>query len=183
MSIKPTSPKSRAWTLVEMMVALAVFSISAIALASLFLFSMRSFAAVANYAALDQQNRVAMDKITREIRDARCVTNYVANPPTLTLLTTNNLLVTYRFSPLTKTMWRTTSDGSSEVLLTNCNLLNFSICQRNPSNQFGLYPVASNSLYQTAKVIQLTWKTSRTINPTRRINSEDIQTARIVIRN
>jgi len=184
MCIKPTSQKRSAWTLVEMMVAFGVFSISALALASLFLFSIRSFAALANYAALDQQNRVAMDKITREIREAREVTGYSANPPTLTLLNTNNVSVTYRFSPATRTMVRTSSDGSSEVLLTNCNLLSFNIYQRTPSNgNYGIFPVASNNWQQTAKVIQLTWKTSRTINPTMRINSENIQTARVVIRN
>lgn len=184
MCIKPTPQRSRAWTLVEMMVAMAVFSVSAIALASLFLFSVRSFASLANYAALDQQNRIAMDKITREIREAREVTGYTVNPPTLTLLNTNNVSVTYQFSPTEKTMTRTASDGSSEVLLTNCNLLSFNIYQRTPSNgNYGIFPVASNNWQQTAKVIQLTWKTSRTIDPTARINSENIQTARVVIRN
>ena len=61
MFIKPVARGARGYTLVEMTVAMAVFSISGLALASVFLFSIKSFAAMGNYAVLDQANREAMD--------------------------------------------------------------------------------------------------------------------------
>ncbi|HHY84496.1 MAG TPA: prepilin-type N-terminal cleavage/methylation domain-containing protein [Verrucomicrobia bacterium] len=180
MSIDRT--RQRGWTLVEMMVTVAIFSIASLALATLFLFSVRSFAAMANYAELDQQNREAMDRLTREIRQAREVTSFSTNPPTITILNGDSETVTYSFDPFLRQL-RRTAGGVSEIMLTNCNLLNFHLYQRNPSNaNYGVYPVASGNWQSSVKVIELTWKTSKTLNPSTRINSENVQTARIVIR-
>ena len=55
-----------AWTLLEMMISVAVFGIAGGAVASAYVFSLRSFQALSNYAILDQQNREAIDRITRE---------------------------------------------------------------------------------------------------------------------
>ena len=51
----------------------------------------------------------------------------------------------------------------------------------NQNGNFDIYPVATNNWQQTVKVIQLTWRTSMTL-PNGVGNSENIQTARIVIR-
>jgi hypothetical protein len=90
--------------------------------------------------------------------------------------------VTYAFDASRRQLTR--NDGASRVLLTNCSLLNFELFLRPPlSNSFDNYPVAMGSNWQqTVKVVQLTWKTSMNICPTAQINSEDVQTARIVIR-
>lgn len=181
MSIKPASRRKGGWTLVEMIFACAIFFLAMAALGTLFLFSVKSLAAMSNYATLDQQNRLAMDQLTREIRQAKEVTGFTQSPPSLTLLDGNNNTVTYAFSPSAHTMTRTTG-GKTEVLLDNCNLLSFGIFERPPDTNFGLFPITSTNLSDTAKVIQLTWKTSKTISPTSVINSEDVQTARIVIR-
>ena len=69
-------PKTRrAWTLVEMMVAIGIFSLCSIGLMGLYLFSINSMAAMTNYCLLDQYNRQAMDQLTREIRQATMVLN------------------------------------------------------------------------------------------------------------
>lgn len=174
------SPKSKgAWTLVEMSVAVGLFSMSAVVLATLYTFSTRSFAAMANYAVLDQNNRQAMDQLTYEIRQAREVSDYTSN--SITILNGDGMGVTYRFVPQTKQMVRTDSDGNRKVLLNNCNLLSFNLFQRNPINgTFDEYPAATNNWQQTVKVVQLTWKTSRSLPGL--LNSENVQTARIVIR-
>ena len=54
---------------------------------------------------------------------------------------------------------------------------------RPPTNgSFDVYPInVSTNWQQMVKVVQLSWKTSMTIPPAR-VTSEDIQTARIVIR-
>ncbi len=174
----------RGWTLVEMMVAVAVFAMGGAALMALYLFSVKTMASMYNYAVLDQYNRQAMDLLTREVRQARNVMAYTTN--SITILTSaddgSTPTVIYSFNPTSKKMIRTCSDGTSKLLLNNCNLLSFQLFTRCPSNGvFGSFPVATGSWSNTVKVVQLTWKTSMTL-PSGIINSENIQTARIVIR-
>jgi type II secretory pathway pseudopilin PulG len=186
MYIKPGARPSSAWTLVEMMISVGVFSIAGLALSTIFLYSIRSYQAMANYAVLDQRNRQAMDQLTYEVRQAQQVTGCTSNATTrtLSLLNSDNLNVTYTFDGTKQSMVRSASDGSSRVMLTNCNLLNFGLFMRPPTNgTFDVYPINSgNNWTQTVKVVQLTWKTSMQLYSTTLMNSEDIQTARIVIR-
>jgi hypothetical protein len=179
-------PKARqAWTLVEMMVAAGIFSLCALALMGLYVFSVKSMASMYSYSLLDQNNRQAMDQLTREIRQAKKVLTFNTNSITILTSDTNGFdgpTVTYSFSPSVKRMLRSSSDGTTKVLLDNCNLLSFQLYTRCPSNgTFGIFPVAMNNWQQTVKVLQLTWKTS-IIQPSSIANSENIQTARIVIR-
>jgi prepilin-type N-terminal cleavage/methylation domain-containing protein len=184
MSIKLQKSQA-AWTLIEMMMGVAVFAISSLALATIFMFSIRSYTAMANYAFLDQYNRQAMDTLTYEIRQAQKVLDYNTNGSTssLSLMNSSGQTVTYTFDGNNQQVRRVGPEGT-KVLLTNCNLLNFGLYMRPPTNgTFDVYPISMGSNWQsTVKVIQLTWKTSMTISPTAQVNSEDIQTARIVIR-
>ena len=181
MFIKIRPKSARGYTLVEVVVAMGVFSIVGMALATLFMFSVRTFASLVNYAELNRENRQAMDLMTREIRQAKEVTAYTTN--SISLVNGDGLTVTYSFSPIGKQMVRDVSDGTHQVLLDDCSLLDFHLFQRNPiDGTYDVYPVATNDWEQTVKVVQLTWKTSRTLNPRSIINSEDVQTARIVIR-
>ena len=180
MSIKPAPRTNRGWTLIEIMVATGVFSISGIALSAIFLFSIRSFAAMANYSALDHANRHALDILTREIRQARAVVDCATN--SITVMDGDGASITYYFDPQRKQFIRAVGGGTSEVLLEDCNLLSFKLFQRNPINgTYDIYPAATNNWQATVKVIQLTWKTSRTL-PHGAVNSEHVQTARVVIR-
>jgi type II secretory pathway pseudopilin PulG len=180
MFIKPGSKSCRAYTLVEVVVAVAVFMVSAVALASIFLFSVKSFAAIANYTTLDQDNRSAMDHLTTEIRQARAVVDVSTN--SITVLNSDGVSITYFFNPQNKQFIRNASDGSRKVLLENCNLLTFRLFQRNPiGGSYDIYPAATNNWQATVKVIQLSWKTSRSLIHGA-VNSENIQTARVVIR-
>ncbi|MEI6391067.1 MAG: prepilin-type N-terminal cleavage/methylation domain-containing protein [Verrucomicrobiota bacterium] len=185
MSIRPTQRSRSAWTLVEIMVAVAVFSIVGLVLMGTYLFSVKTMASMYNYALLDQSNRQAMDQLTREIRQARKVLNYTTNSITILTADENNATntVTYSFSPNAQKMIRTSTDGTSKAILNNCSLLSFQLFKRCPSNSiFGSFPVATNDWMNTVKVLQLTWKTSIILS-TGIVNSENIQTARIVIRN
>src|SRR3954465_1428314 len=104
MIIKPANKSHRGWTLVEMMVATGVFAIAGLALSTIFIFSIRSFAALENYCTLDRQNRVAMDKLTLEIRQAKQVVSYDTNATSLTILNGDNDQVTYSFNSGLKQM-------------------------------------------------------------------------------
>jgi prepilin-type N-terminal cleavage/methylation domain-containing protein len=180
MCIRSAANTRRGHTLVEMVVAVAVFSIVGLALLSVYLFAMKSFAAMGNYAVLDQANRQAMDLLTREIRQARQVTAYSTN--SITIVNGDSLTVTYLFRPQTEQLLRTASDGSFKVLLNDCKLIDFDLFQRNPVNgSYDIYPAALGNWQQTVKVVQLSWKTSRTLF-NGLAQSENVQTARIVIR-
>jgi hypothetical protein len=189
MFIKPSRTRQAGWTLAEVAVAVGVFSISGLALATIFLFCIRSFAAMTNYAVLDKNNRHAMDTVVREIRQAYNIVNYSSNATSraLTLLNGDGLNVTYAFDSGTRQFTR--NDGTTTtVLLTNCDLLNFQLYVRPPvSNSFDNYPVSTNSINSTnwqadVKVVELTWKTAMNICPTAQINSEEVQTAKVIIR-
>jgi type II secretory pathway pseudopilin PulG len=179
------APKTRqGWTLVEMMIAVGLFSLVGMALMGTWVFSVKNMASMYSYALLDQYNRQAMDQLTREIRQSKNVLAYSTN--SITILTANDdgsdgPRVTYSFSPSKKKMIRTSSDGTSKLLLDDCSLLSFQLYTRCPSNVFGIFPVAVNNWSNTVKVLQLTWKTSVT-KPDGIVNSENVQTARIVIR-
>jgi type II secretory pathway component PulJ len=184
MYIKLVPKARRAWTLVEMMVAVGIFSLSGLGLMGLYLFSVKSMASMYNYCLLDQYNRQAMDQLTREIRQATKVLNYTTNSVAIQAANDDGSTstVTYSFNAGTQKMVRTSSDGTSKLLLNNCSLLSFQLFTRCPSNGvFGSFPVAVNDWSNTVKVLQLTWKTSMSL-PTGNVNSENVQTARIVIR-
>jgi prepilin-type N-terminal cleavage/methylation domain-containing protein len=180
MFIRPVTKSACGYTLPEMSIAMGIFGLVGLALASAFLFSVKSFASLGNYAILDQANRQALDQLTREIRQARQVTAFSTN--SITIVNGDAVAVTYLFRPAAKQLMRTASDGSTKVLLQDCNLITFRLFQRNPiGGTYDIYPAASGNWHQTVKVVQLAWRTSRTtLNGL--VQSESVQTARIVIR-
>jgi hypothetical protein len=164
-----------------MMVATSLFSLAAAGLASLYIFSARSFAALSDYAQLSKENRIAMDTLTKEIRQAKQVTSCSTNPPSITIVRGDGLNVTYSFDAARQQMTRDVSDGTHQVLLNNCSLISFNLCQRNPiGGTYNIYPTATDNWKTTVKVIQLSWKTAAKVS--NQTVSENIQTARIVIR-
>ncbi len=188
MCTKPVARFNSAFTLVETMVAVSILTICVVGLGSLFIFSARGFAAMENYAVLDQFDRQTMDQVTRELRQAKELTDYQSNAVTRSITFTSGddgTPITYTFDSNLQ-QFRRTGNGTTKVLLNHCSLLNFSLYLRPPptSTSFDLYPVVMEGAnwQKQVKVVQLSWKTSLQICPTPNINSEDIQTACVVIR-
>jgi prepilin-type N-terminal cleavage/methylation domain-containing protein len=184
------SPKTRrGWTLPEMMVAVGIFSICGAALMGMYLFCVKGMASMYNYSLLDQYNRQAMDQVTREIRQAKDVITYRTNSITIQSANSdgsNGPQVTYSFNGTSQKLIRTADDGSSQVLLNNCSLLQFQLFTRCPTNDIldsitNEFPIATSNWTNTVKVLRLTWKTAIQL-PSGPINSENIQTAQVVIR-
>src|SRR5260221_12067539 len=95
MFIKRSNPPAerrrfQAWSLVEMMVGVSVFSLTGLALASLSLFGVRGFTTLANYAVLDQYNRQAMDQFTYELRQCKYIVNYTSNATSRSIIVNNS---------------------------------------------------------------------------------------------
>ena len=164
------------FALSEMMVAVGITALLLLAVASVSLFSSRSFASLANYVDLDARNAVAMDQITRDLREANAVTDATAT--TLTLQAGDGSSVRYAYSPTDKTLIRT-QNTVTRTILDECDRFTFSLGQRNPvGGSYDVYPAATPA---TAKVVNVAWTCSRKIMGLKQ-NTESVQTARIVIR-
>jgi type II secretory pathway pseudopilin PulG len=169
--------RAAAFTLVEVMVASAVALIVVVVIALLSFYSSRSFVAMANYVSMDQQSQLALDRMSREIRQARGVTQFT--PTSLTLQDTSDNLVQFVYDSDDQTLSRV-SGSSREVYLANCDFLEFSNYQRTTiSNTFDAY----ESAYVTnTRLIQVTWVCSRKILGAK-ANTESVQSAKITLRN
>lgn len=169
-------------SLVELMIALGIGTLLLTAMASFAVYTSRNFVATGNYADLDRASRAALDGLTRDIRQARSMTSYQTNKIVLKDYYNNTL--TYTWDPSASTLSRKDTNGTV-VILQQCDYLKFGISQRNPSNNFTFYP-ALNSLGQLdptmAKLVDVSWLCSRKILG-RKVNTESVQTAKIVMRN
>jgi Tfp pilus assembly protein PilW len=170
-------PGQRGWTLPETMVSVGVTSLLLLVLVAMFMTSGRAFVALSNYVDLDAANKVAMDTLTRDVRECNRVTS--ASETSINLEDADGSIITYTYSPSAQTFVRS-KNGVSRTLLTQCDAWNNKLYTRvvNPGAAEDLY-VTSN--LGTAKVVEIRWNCFRTIFGTR-ANTESVQTARIVIR-
>lgn len=167
----------RGFSLLETMISTVLFGVAIAIVMSLYLYSTKSFAMLANYSELDQANRLALDKMTRELRGAETIVSNNANSITLTFPNTPN--ITYLFEPTSRELLRVQAGGQRSVLLTNCDLLSFKVGQRGMTNgTFDNYPATPG---MAVKEVEFSWKT-RVPSAVANSSSESIQTAKIVIR-
>jgi hypothetical protein len=159
-----------------MLIATGITGLIMLVLASISMLSGRTFTAFANYVDLDDGNRIAMDTLTRDLRECNRVTGCSAT--VLTIEDPDGTPTVYTFNAATSTLTRT-KGASTKTLLKGCDTLTFAIAQRNPvGGSYDVYPAATPA---TAKVVNVKWNCSRTIYG-RKANTENVQTARIVIR-
>lgn len=163
-------------SLMELMISVAIGAIVFAAIGSLSMFTARSFVAIGNYGDLDRISRNALDQMSREIRQTRGLTAYSTNK--LTFTDYDNSTLIFEYTPSKGTLERK-KGTSTTTLLQQCDLLAFHISQRNPSNNFSFYPSTNVA---TAKLIDVSWRCSRKILG-KKVNTESVQTAKIVLRN
>jgi prepilin-type N-terminal cleavage/methylation domain-containing protein len=176
--IEPDQIRGKAgFTLVEYMVGIAVGSLVLLAVASLSLYSGRSFAGLANYADLNSASLRAIDQMTRDIRQATGVLSFSTNEVVLDY-GTNAPAMAFTYSPSDRVLVRT-HGAEKSVLLKECDFLEFRVFQRTP--KAGTYDQFPTATPNTAKVLEVKWISSRTIFGTK-FNTENAQTAKIVIR-
>lgn len=177
-----TSRKQSGFLLAEALVAIGITSLLVLAICAFTMFSGHSFAALFNYVDLDDANRICMDQLTRDIRQANKVNSFATN--SLELDTTSGgpaSSVTYTYDAVNRNLTRLTlPDNTSKVVLHDCDRFAFRVCKRPPiGGNYDLWDVTTT--INTAKVIDVSWLCSRTIFG-RKENTESVQTARIVIR-
>jgi len=163
-------------TLFELMVAMAVGGILLTAVLSLSTYSGRSLAGLANYVALNSDSRIALDRMTREIRQSGYLTGYQTNR--LSFIDFDGQPLVYEYHPAERALTRTKMD-QKEILLADCDSVNFEIFKCNPIK--GSYDHALATTALSSKVIRLSFTCSRTLLGVK-MNTESIQTAKVVVR-
>ena len=166
------------FTLIELMVAAGLSAVIATAIGLLAFFSSRSFVAMTNYTTLAKQSQLALDKMSKEIRQAKSLTAYATN--SITLLDVNNSALRYTFDPGARTLVRVRG-GVTNLYLTNCDSMSFWVFQHTViSNTFQCYLPA----YVTnSRVVQMTWRCSIPILGMQKANTDNEQSAQIALRN
>ena len=157
-----------AFTLVELLVLAVV--------ATLTVFTVRSFVAMGNYNDLERASTYALDTMSKEVRQAAQLVSYSTNQVSFQLLDGTPLV--YQYDPRAETLTQI-KGGQREVLLEQCDFLQFNIYQRNPSNDFTFYPTA---VADQVKLLDVSWRCSRKVLG-QKLNTESVQTSKIVIRN
>jgi type II secretory pathway pseudopilin PulG len=170
-------------TLVETMVAMGISGIVLAVVAVLSVYALRSFTAMGNYAELEAQNRMALDRITRDLRQATGVvsTNNLGADRRLQLTNAwDGTTITLAWYAEDRVVECEINGQPARPYLTECDEWTFTLYQRTPmpggSNQF--YPVADLRL---CRMIEMNWKCSRTLLG-RKWNTESVQSARVVLR-
>jgi hypothetical protein len=174
----------RGLTIAEMWLAMAVSSIILVALLGLSSYAGKSFAALTNYVDLEQKSQIALDTMTKEIRQTDRLVSFgttvlrgqvITNA--LTFMDSDGKLLSYTYTAdgvLTRF-----KDDQSTMLLTNCDYLTFQVYNRTPStNSFDNFQAG---IPDNGKLISVTWVCSRTVVGSK-LNTESVQTAKIVIR-
>jgi len=176
-SIDRRRRRQSALSVAEVVVALGLTGILLIVLVTISLTTGRSLAEMFHYVDLDHYNRIALDVMTRDLRQVRYLSDYQTNSVSFVDHSSNTL--TFAYSPTNRLLTRVQA-GRTNTLLKDCDFLRFEIYQRTPqSNSYTLYTA---SQLTNCKVISVTWSCSRSLFGLK-ANTEQGQTARIVIRN
>jgi len=164
------------FTLVELMVGIALATLLLLGVASMYLFSLKSFTAMSNYSELNARNRYACDIVTRDIRSATGVTSATSRQLVLRL---GGADLTYDYDEDAGTFTRSYL-GRDEVLLEGVDSLSFSLYQR-PSNG-AAYEEFSVATASNAKLVGFQWECSRRVYGTQK-NSQRLEAALVKLRN
>lgn len=168
---------SAGFSIIETWFGLGLASILTAAVASFTLYTGKSFAGLSNYVELEQRSQLALDTMTKDIRQTQYLASFSTNE--LVFRDHDGQPLTYTYSPARHTLTRS-KGGTNAVLLTECDLLVFDMFQRNPvEGTYDQYPVTT--AVTNCKLISVTWVCSRQITGTK-LNTESVQTAKIVIR-
>lgn len=176
----PNAKTRAGWTLVEMIFAIGISGLVLAAVATMTLYSARSFFAMSDYYNLNEKSRLAFDIMSRDIRQAARLTSYSTDR--LVFADAVGATFSYTYDPDAGTLTRVYG-GMSTVLLSNIvpGRFSFGIYQRNPSNDFTFYP--ANGVAANARLINVSWRCALAIPGSIITNTESAQTAKIVMRN
>jgi len=180
-----STKRTRAMTLPEMMVAVAIGTMVLLGIVTIFMTSSVSFEAMGNYITMDLNSRQVMDQMSRDIRQSKNLVSYRNDSTAKSLafdLDGAGTRLIYMWDPSEQKLSQWKTGEGSTMLLTNCVSFDFTVYdQVARTNGAGVYFNTAPSVEAT-KSVEISWKCSKTILG-KTITSEDMQQARIVIRN
>ena len=188
---QPCQQPTYAFTLTEVLVALAIGSLLLAAVVSLSLFGLRSFAALGNYSDLDARSRNALDVMSRDFRQSTGLLSFTNTMAFKSLLFTNaleNSTTRITYDSNARTLVFAKSGQPAQTPLTECDAFDFALYQRTPlvtATNLLFYPATNGAGIldpKLCKLITMSWKCSRAIMGAK-VNTETVQTAQIILRN
>lgn len=169
--------RRRGFTLSELLIGSGAASLLLTVLAALSIYGARSVQGLVNYSDLNAMGMNALDQMTRDIRQATSVMSASTNRLVFNR-NTGQTPLTFSYNPETQTLTRAV-DGVTNVLLTGCEGVKFSLYQRTPiKGTYDQYPPATAA---DAKVVGLEWDCSRSLLGRLR-HSQHTLSAKVVIR-
>lgn len=176
MDCRTTSGSRSGATLAEFLIGLGMSGLVLAVTAAFGIFSGKSLMSIWNYVDLDQRSQIAVDTLTKEVRQTTGVMEFATNR--LMFSESDGVPLVYEYFPGRRTLERS-KGGQTSVLLTECDSLTFNIFQRNPSN--AVYDYFPTATVTNCKMINVSWVCTRKVLGTA-LNSESVQTAKVVIR-
>jgi hypothetical protein len=161
---------------VEFLVAGSVGVLCVGALVAFSMFSSRSLLAMGNYTDMDAQARIALDTLTKEIRQAIAVTGYTTNG--IALKDYDGQTLQFGYDPVARKLNRT-KKGTTAVLLKDCDALSFTLLGREPND--GTFDLEVTTTPAQCKAVFVTWNCSRKFVDAK-LNTANMNTATIVLR-
>ena len=130
-----------------------------------------------NYVDLNDSSKLAMDTMTKKIRQAQSLKKYQSDE--LTFVDADGQDLKFTYDRKKHTLTQSKKGQPDVVLLTGCDSVQFGIYQRNPvGGTYDQYPAADKD---TCKLVQIKWNCSRTLLG-QKANSAIAQSAKVVIR-
>jgi hypothetical protein len=165
-----------------MLVALGIASILLLFASSFYLFSLRSFASMANYMDLNRKSRYASDLISRDLRSALSVQSLVNNQLVLNEPGGTNVTYTYTNSASGGSLTRKAGTWN-QVLLTGIVSNSFAFSFYGPPATTNYYESFPTNAPNGAKLVGFKWSCTRPRAGGAPANSEGIQMAIVDLRN
>ena len=156
--------------LAELMVAGGIGVLLVATMTVTYVFYLKSFANLENYMTLNSESQIALNRMTKEIRQADSLVSYSVNKLTFAVDGKN---VSYAYDPAQQTLARV-SGSDNNVLLFGCTYWTNNIYDRNMN-------VLATSAATNCKVVQLTWICAASVLG-RTNTTEDVQSSKVVIR-
>jgi hypothetical protein len=177
--------RSAGFTLIEGVVAAGLATLVLAVIASLIVYSARTFSAMSNYVDLDLHSRCALDIISREVRQATAVVDCRTNGSVSFITLTNadeSSLVKVSWNMDARTLSLEKTGLSPTVVLTGCDRWRVWLYNRAPNVSSTDLSFNAATNLASCKLVNMSWKCSRTIIGNK-LNTESVQTAQIVLRN
>lgn len=168
-------------TLVELLVATAAGLIVMGAFVAVTMNVNSMVKATGNYADLDEYSRNTLDMLSRDVRNASSVNTASSSTNLILENTYTGKQITYTWDG-SNLVTRAYGSASPQMVLTNCNYLDFDYFTRYPLNNLQFTDITNAINPDEIKLVSVSWRCSRSILGIK-MNTESVQTAQIVLRN